>query len=654
MNRLILLLACWLAFFTMGQAQNPGCNALFQGTQIANNQMVFQPVSNSGLINPVWFWDFGDGNTGFGATATHTYAQPGGYVVCLTLVDSLSGCVATSCDSIWVQGTPTSSCDAQFSWFPDSTGGNSVIFLNQSTNGPGYLYFWDFGDGNTASTQHPFHTYAQPGTYTVCLAIYDTVGGCSDTTCEIVSVSGSNTFCHAAFSYLCDSSGTGITFFNASSFGAGATYFWDFGDGNTSTAANPNHTYAAPGMYTVCLVGTDTSGCVDSTCMPVFVVPPATGCAADFSWSGTATGLTYAFTNLSTSSNPGSTLYTWDFGDGNTSNHANPTHTYNSPGPWIVCLTVLDSANGCVALTCNQVGNSGALSIAGFVVADSMPVFEGTVYLIEHDSVAGTLTAIDSLPLITGDFLFSGITPGTYLVKAALSPSSPSYANYLPTYMGDELFWYDATSTIVTNNSIQTVFIDMVAGNNPGGPGFVGGLISQGANKQGDPMENISLLLLDELDQPVTHIASDENGEWEIDNLAYGTYHLYVEVAGRYADPFVFTLSADNPTLSGIDFEINSTNVVATDIEQVASIQNFQVYPNPASTSATLAFQLDQATEVTVTLMDMAGRSLKTLDLGNQIGEVQTSIELEDLSRGMYLLRVQMGAESDVIRLTVE
>lgn len=108
------------------------------------------------------------------------------------------------------------------------------------------------------------------------------------------------------------------------------SHFWDFGDGNSSAQANPTHTYATGGSYTVCLTVADSCG-ADSSCQTIAVCTPPTAAFADSS-----NGLAYTFTDLSTDA---PTSWLWDFGDGNTSTLQNPSHTYANVGPYTVCLT---------------------------------------------------------------------------------------------------------------------------------------------------------------------------------------------------------------------------------------------------------------------------------------------------------------------------
>lgn len=125
-------------------------------------------------------------------------------------------------------------------------------------------------------------------------------------------------------------------------------WMWDFGDGNTATQQNPNHTYAAAGTYTVCLIAA--SSCdADTLCTTVTV----TNCAnptPSFTETVNTNGVV-DFT--STSAVTGTATYAWDFGDGNTSTIENPTHTYAANGTYTVCLAIVDSCG--TNVTCNDI-----------------------------------------------------------------------------------------------------------------------------------------------------------------------------------------------------------------------------------------------------------------------------------------------------------
>ena len=83
-------------------------------------------------------------------------------------------------------------CTADFTWV-DSLG--YVFFIGSSTLGNAGYYTWDFGDGNFSSQQYPSNTYSTPGTYTVCLAVFDSLQNFCDSTCHtiiVTNVSGLN------------------------------------------------------------------------------------------------------------------------------------------------------------------------------------------------------------------------------------------------------------------------------------------------------------------------------------------------------------------------------------------------------------------------------------------------------------------------------
>ncbi len=132
----------------------------------------------------------------------------------------------------------------------------------------------------------------------------------------------------------------------------GAQYFWDFGDGDTSSAENPSHVYNTADTFIVTFIVKDaTKVCriPDTFYFPVITVASI---AADFSFdpSFPAFGEPVRFTDLS---DPASS-YRWDFGDGNTSIDQNPTHVFEEPGVYNVCLFI-ESNLSCFDQICKQI-----------------------------------------------------------------------------------------------------------------------------------------------------------------------------------------------------------------------------------------------------------------------------------------------------------
>lgn len=347
-----------VADFQICGGSTTGCQAYFTygGTGASVN---FQNQSQGGST---YFWDFGNGQTSNVMHPNVTYSQPGTYSVCLTVSDSLTGCIDTYCDTLTITGS--GSCQAAF---VVTTSGNIATFSNTSTgvnNTTNYL--WDFGDGTTSTAINPTHTYTNTSTtvYYVCLYIntQTATGVCTDTTCQYLTILSSGG-CQAYFTYAVN--GGTVSFQNQST---PSGYFsnWNFGNGQTSSVQHPNQTYTQTGWYYVCLIIYDSTGCQSNYCDSIYVnVGTTPSCQAAF--VPTISGNTVSFSNTSTGGTPNTMTYSWVFGNGNTSNAFNPpTQPYNVPGNYTVCLYILNTQNGCTDTTCqvitipNSSGNCSA------------------------------------------------------------------------------------------------------------------------------------------------------------------------------------------------------------------------------------------------------------------------------------------------------
>ncbi|MGZ4676491.1 MAG: CBM96 family carbohydrate-binding protein [Acidimicrobiia bacterium] len=124
--------------------------------------------------------------------------------------------------------------------------------------------------------------------------------------------------------------------------GGPTSWSWDFGDGTTSNLANPSHTYAAAGSYTVSLTVSNSKGSDTSTQTNLVTVTDQTPLAG---FTATPTSgqypLSVSFTDTSVK-HP--TSWAWDFGDGATSTQQSPSHTYTAPGDYAVSLTVTNGS----------------------------------------------------------------------------------------------------------------------------------------------------------------------------------------------------------------------------------------------------------------------------------------------------------------------
>lgn len=222
-----------------------------------------------------WSWDFGDGNTSLSSNPTHTYASQGWFLICLT-IETSNSCMSTICDTVVIDCSSQSECEADFYFSSDSTGNCETInFFDLSTSNTSINeWAWDFGDGNTSTLENPTHTYANDGSYTVCVTITAT-DSCVDTYCETVEIDcNGQQGCNADFFTIADST-VGCPSFGFYDLSTSSTsineWSWDFGDGNTSTSQSPSNTYAANGTYVICLSITAADSCVTTYCETIVI-----------------------------------------------------------------------------------------------------------------------------------------------------------------------------------------------------------------------------------------------------------------------------------------------------------------------------------------------------------------------------------------------
>ena len=310
-------------------------------------------------------WDFGDGSPSVATTnfdIFHRYTLIGDYKVRLIGIDSSTCNIRdTAYVTIRVRDNqaflgfvsqkllPCESLSYQFTNTSTKTA-TAKPFDNQS-------FIWDFGDGTPRVVSGPSsiqHFYVAPGTYKVKLILPDT-GYCNspDSVSQDLRVAP---LVKAQFETPAAGCAPYNAVFNNTSL-AGQTFFWDFGDGSTSTATNPTHNYSAKGTYTIKLVATDTSTCnkIDSITVSINVSDKP---KADYTYSPLTPqeNFPYTFTNASS---PDATRFLWSFGDGDTlptRSRANFDHQYNKTGTFNACLTAYNDV-GCADTICKPLQN---------------------------------------------------------------------------------------------------------------------------------------------------------------------------------------------------------------------------------------------------------------------------------------------------------
>ncbi|THU42016.1 PKD domain-containing protein [Niastella caeni] len=305
-------------------------------------------------------WNFGDGSPEVNTTnfnVTHTYNRVGIFQVRLIAVDSSTCNIRdTAYLNIHVRDDKANLAFDVTKLLPCES--LNYEFENTTTFPPGKpfkasSFTWDFGDGTriTPGNLTAQHSYASPGTYIAKLILHDTAYCNSpDSISQELRVSP---LVDARFETPPQGCAPYTAVFNNTSL-AGQQFFWNFGDGTTSTEVNPTHEYVNVNTYHVTLVVIDSNTCniIDSTSMDITVYPLP---IADFSVSPVPPNVNQPaiFTNLST----GAIEYRWFFGDGDSvikKTADTVHHQYNATGTFEACL-VAYSENGCSDTACKPV-----------------------------------------------------------------------------------------------------------------------------------------------------------------------------------------------------------------------------------------------------------------------------------------------------------
>ena len=231
--------------------------------------------------------------------------------------------------------------------------GDPINFTDLSSQGnsPLDIWTWDFGDGNSSNSINPSHTYASVGTFTVTLVVAAQNGQAdAEVKVDYVTV---NDLPNASFT----TSGNGctvpfdVTYINTSTAGAGITYSWDFGNSQTSTLQNPTPvSYNSAGTFTSTLIVTNSiTGCTDTFSQDIVVSDYSAG------FTMPLTGCMNTPIQLSDASTVGTNQWSWNFGDGQTSNAQNPTNSYSASGTYTVTLTAQNTISGCTDIVTQDI-----------------------------------------------------------------------------------------------------------------------------------------------------------------------------------------------------------------------------------------------------------------------------------------------------------
>ena len=391
----------------------------------------------------------------------------------------------------------------------------------------------------------------------------------------------------------------------------------------------------------------------DTSC---FVYNYSPSCQANFTYlQDTIQPYIFHFSDISTGNIHS---WHWDFGNSASSTQQNPTHLYPNTGNFTVCLIAKDTLAPCADTICKQVNVvvTSAYNMGGQVFAGSYPADMGNVYLYASGS---GLTPVDTTSIDTNGFWdFYQITAGSYVVFFELDTGSTYYNQYFPTYYGDVLNWSNATIINLNQNTFNyDINLVPLAIPNPG-PGSIGGNVSNGGIKssgKGTPAPDIEVLLYNNLNDPLEYDYTDVNGDFEFNHLAYGTYKVFVEIAGKNSTTAIVNIDLNTPSINNIEFVITTGEIllfILTDNEYIEGIS--EMYPNPSVDKVNIDISLLQTIKIQLSLYNTLGQIVYKKSTKLSTGTHQVTINISGLHAGLYYLQISSPQGSSISKKFVK
>lgn len=319
-------------------------------------------------------WDFGDNTTASVANPVKKYNQQGAFSVKLTVVNS-KGCEASISQEVSTFEKPVVAVAYQDMGHCENQNSFLLSFSNSNPSAEISQFTWDLKGASGGTTNPVWVSYPKAGDYKAGVKV-ETANGCSaeaETTIKVYPLPTGQLAVNTENQCLNDN-----RFIVSSHYNAGTspiiTYNWNLGDGNTVDGVdNIEAVYTETGRYTISLDVTDANGCKARFEKQVVVNP-----SPEFTLESTnaCTGQPVKLNFNGLDNNLYVTEWQWNFGDGGTSNMAQPTHTYNTPGTYLASLTVTTSG-GCSYVSRASV-NVFDLPLAGFTCKRTTWGFEET------------------------------------------------------------------------------------------------------------------------------------------------------------------------------------------------------------------------------------------------------------------------------------
>lgn len=671
--------------------QPPVASASASSTQVTLPSATVSFTNNS-MDATSYAWTFGDGNTSSLSNPSHTYISSGFYTVMLTA--SNGTCTDNSTTLVIEVLDPTATPVANFS--PSNTticSGESIQLTNSSTDATSYAWSTSGGTISSTTDANPTIDFTSSGTYTVDLTANGPGG--TDISSQVITITvmqnpvASGTPSSTSLTLPSAS----VSFTNSST--NSTSYFWDFGDGNTSVNSDPINNYTSSGTYSVMLIASNGTCDDDTTYFTINVADSGTppNPAAIFSIPSTTVcqGESIQLSNNSLDA----TSYVWTTSGGTLSSTTaeNPTIDFATSGSYTIDLTAngpggTDVSSQTISVTIEQNPTASATTSATTVTLPSASVSftntssnatsyfwdfgDGNTSTNENPtysySAPGTYTA--SLTASNGVCSDASTTFSITVEPAPPEPNASFTVNDATICAGDSIQLTnnssDATTYVWSSNGgtilSPTDFEPLISFTTSGTYNVtltaigVGGtdvatrtvVITTIAAPISSAMANNTSVQLPNGNVTFTNLSFNATGYfWDFgDGNTSNDTHPFNE----FTSPGVYDvmLVASNGNCQNDTSYIPITVIGFQSIGDEESKISVEIFPNPSNGVINLSYILDEKENVTISLFDITGKQIWTQYQSEVIGKQISSFDLKhlDLPNGMYSIRIATDKHS--------
>jgi len=326
-------------------------------------------------------------------------------------------------------------------------------------------------------------------------------------------------------------------------------------------------------------------------------------------------------------------FYSWNFGDGITSNEINPVHTYTDDGIYKVSLYI-ETIDSCTNSQSSFLSIEKQKYINGMVFAGPNLLPKGKIFSFFADTLDSNLipTFNESRSIDSGYFSlpYSFYVPYIFYIIPELNIEPNHFPEYFPTYSGNTKFWKEAEK--VYPGSFELYEISLVKQDSIYyGHASIQGLVNNYSINLMD-FEDMCVLLLDMDFKPVKYTFFDIGFTFEFNKIPYGNYYILIDMIGVNATPYLVSVSKENP-VKNVTFSIEENNI--TSIQNNLNEGKTVAYPNPFSSKITISLKNSYNNWIPINIYNYLGVLVYKTTIPNNSF---TELNLETLKNGLYFI----------------